>query len=145
MTKDTFRIAVMAVIVNEQNQVLIGSSPRDGGYKFPQGGLDPGEDVLAGVKRELNEELGIHLQDNHIDYLCKETVEYTYPPEDPYYIYKGQRLSVVRISYNNSMKLSPQDDEFEELLWINPNELRDFDVGFRMKAYMRALELCRLL
>lgn len=145
MTKDTFRIAVMAVIVNEQNQVLIGSSPRDGGYKFPQGGLDPGEDVLTGVKRELNEELGIQLQDSHIDYLCKETVEYMYPPEDPYYIYKGQRLSVVRISYHNSMKLSPQDDEFEELLWINPNELRGFDVGFRMKAYVRALKLCRLL
>ncbi len=145
MTKDTFRIAVMAVIVNTKNQVLIGSSPRDGGYKFPQGGLDPGEDVIAGVKRELHEELGIDLQDHHIDYLCEETVEYIYPPEDPYYIYKGQRLTVVRIAHNESMKLVPQDDEFEELLWINASELINFDVGFRTEAYLRALQLCGLL
>ena len=145
MTKNTFRIAVMAVIVNENNQVLIGSSPRDGGYKFPQGGLASGEDVISGLKRELNEELGIQLLDRQIDYLCDETVEYTYPPEDPYYIYKGQRLSVVKVAYNESMNLIPQDDEFEELLWINPQELTGFDVGFRRKAYIRALELCSLL
>ena len=58
MTKKAFRIAAMAVIVNDRNQILIGSSPRDGGYKFPQGGLEPNEDAISGIKRELNEELG---------------------------------------------------------------------------------------
>lgn len=145
MTKNTFRKGVMAVIINKKNQVLIGSSPRDGGYKFPQGGLEPGEEALAGVKRELNEELGINLQDNHIDYLCKETVQYTYPPEDPYYIYKGQRLSVFRISYDDSMNLIPQDDEFEELFWIKPTDLPKYNTNFRLKAYLRALKLCNLL
>lgn len=145
MTKDTFRIAVLAIVVNQEGKILIGSSPRDGGYKLPQGGLDPEEDALTGVKRELKEELGIDLQDRSIDYLCTETVEYVYPPEDPYYIYKGQRLSVVRITYNDSMELIPQDDEFQELLWIHPQELNNFDVGFRVQAYRRALELCELL
>jgi len=143
--KDQFRIAVMAVIVNQENKILIGSSPRDGGFKFPQGGLEANEDTVTGIKRELNEELGISITENDILFVHSEKVHYLYPPEDPYYIFKGQQLSVVQIQYNNSMQLMPQDDEFEELHWINPQELSNFDVGFRGKAYAKALELCGLL
>jgi len=145
MTKKSFRIAAMAVLVNDRNQVLIGSSPRDGGFKFPQGGLEPNEDAITGIKRELNEELGIIVTDNDILLFDNEQVEYLYPAKDPYYIYKGQRLSVIKIQYNSSMQLIPQDDEFDELHWIQPVELKNFDVGFRLKAYQRALQICDLL
>jgi len=143
--RDQFRIAVLAILVNNEGKVLIGSSPRDGGYKFPQGGLLKNENALTGVKRELKEELGISITDDDIESLYDEKVRYLYPPEDPYYIYKGQELFVVKIQYNTSMQLIPQDDEFEELHWINPSELTSFDVRFRLKAYIRALELCDLL
>ena len=53
--KTPIRKAVMAVIVNDDSTILIGSSPRDGGYKFPQGGLEPNEDIITGIKRELKE------------------------------------------------------------------------------------------
>ncbi len=145
MTKKTFRIAAMAVLVNDQNKVLIGSSPRDGGFKFPQGGLESNEDPLTGIKRELKEELGVSISDKDILKVISEKVQYLYPPEDPYFIYKGQRLSVIKVRYNTSMKLIPQDDEFEELCWIQPKELKNYDVGFRFEAYLKALELCDLL
>ena len=145
MTRDLFRIAAMAVIVNKKNQVLIGSSPRDGGFKFPQGGLEPNEDAITGIKRELNEELGIIITDNDILFFSNEKVEYLYPPEDPYYIYKGQQLSVIKIQYNNSMQLIPQDDEFEELHWIDPTDLINYNTNFRFQAYKKALKLCELL
>lgn len=145
MYRDYFRIAVMAILVNKNGEVLIGSSPRDCGFKFPQGGLLENEDALTGVKRELNEELGITISDADIEYLCQEKVRYYYPPQDTYFIYKGQELSVVKIRYNDSMNLVPQDDEFDELHWIQPNELARFEVKFRLEAYTRALELCELL
>ncbi|NNC70063.1 MAG: NUDIX hydrolase [Flavobacteriaceae bacterium] len=145
MTKKSFRIAALAIVINQEGKILIGSSPRDGGYKFPQGGLDPDEDVFSGIKRELLEELGIIIDDSDIEIIFEEKVRYTYPPEDPYYIYKGQELSVVKIQYKNSWQLIPQDDEFDELLWIQPHELQRFDVGFRIKAYIKALEMCELL
>ena len=145
MTQKSFRIAVMAVIVNNQNQFLIGSSPRDGGYKFPQGGLEPNEDISTGIKRELNEELGIHLTDSDILYFASEKVCYYYPPDDPYYIFKGQELTIVKIRYNDSWELIPQDDEFDELHWITPSELCKYDIGFRIEAYTKAIELCGLL
>jgi len=145
MTKKTFRIAAMAIIVNDRNQVLIGSSPRDGGFKFPQGGLEPNEDATSGIKRELNEELGILITDDDILLFSNEKVEYRYPPKDPYYIYIGQQLSVFKIQYNTSMNLIPQDDEFDELHWINPIDLHKYNTNFRLKAYQRALEVCGLL
>jgi len=145
MTKETFRIAVMAVIVNKKNQVLIGSSPRDGGFKFPQGGLEPYEDAITGIKRELNEELGISITDKDIIFYSSKKVQYFYPPEDPYYIYKGQQLSVIKIQYNTTMQLIPQDDEFEELHWIDPIDLINYNTNFRFQAYKKALELCGLL
>ena len=145
MTQKSFRIAVMAVIINSQNQFLIGSSPRDGGYKLPQGGLEPNEDARTGIKRELNEELGILLTDDDILHIPPDKVRYFYPSEDPYYIYKGQELTIVKIRFNDSWELIPQDDEFDELHWITPSELCKYDIGFRIEAYTKAIELCGLL
>jgi putative (di)nucleoside polyphosphate hydrolase len=139
------RKAVMAVLINNDGKILIGSSPRDGGYKFPQGGLDDGEDVITGIKRELNEELGISITDADIIYIANEKVMYSYPPDDPYYIYRAQELSVIKIQYNTSMHLVPQDDEFDKLYWIHPENLPKYDVQFRLEAYIRALELSKLL
>jgi|LGVF01.2.fsa_nt_gb 8-oxo-dGTP pyrophosphatase MutT (NUDIX family) len=139
------RIAVMAVITNSNGKVLIGSSPRDGGYKFPQGGLDPGEGVINGIKRELNEELGILITDSDIIYVSNKKVIYYYPPEDPYYIFKAQQLSIVKIKYHPGMKLIPQDDEFDELLWINPIDLHKYNTNFRAQAYKKALQICELI
>ncbi len=139
------RKAVMAVLINNNGQVLIGSSPRDGGYKFPQGGLDPDEDVITGIKRELNEELGILITDSDIIYIANKKVIYYYPTEDPYYIFRGQELSIVKIQYNTTMLLIPQDDEFDELHWISPTDLYKYNTYFRNLAYEKALKICGLL
>lgn len=145
MTKNTFRIAVLAILVNKEGKVLIGSSPRDGGYKFPQGGLNPNELPLDGLKREMQEELGLKIYNKDIALMCDEKVRYTYPEDDPYYIFKGQELTVFKIKYDSNAKLEPQDDEFDELHWIKPENLVQYDVQFRLQAYIQALELCNLL
>ncbi len=139
------RIGVLAILVNESGKVLIGSSPRDGGYKFPQGGLEPNEDIVTGVKRELKEELGISITVDDIVCVCGQKVSYRYPADDPYYIFKAQELSVVKIKYNTSMKLVPQDDEFDKLYWISPTDLHYYNTNFRAKAYQKALQLSGML
>ena len=143
--KRGIRKAVMAVLINNENKILIGSSPRDGGFKFPQGGLEPNEAIVTGIKRELNEELGITIVDSDIIQVLSEKVQYYYPPEDSYFIYEGQELSVVKIKYNSEMQLIPQDDEFDKLYWIAPSDLNRYNTNFRSEAYAKALKLCSLL
>jgi mutator protein MutT len=54
---------VAAVVIDAEGRVLIAQRPKKkhmaGGWEFPGGKLEPGEDRLAGLSRELREEIGI--------------------------------------------------------------------------------------
>lgn len=134
----------MAVILNSENKVLIGSSPRDSGYKFPQGGIDTGETNFEALKRELMEELGLELNYSDVLEECKDKVTYFYAKSNPNG-FDGQEQVVFKIRYRKDMNLIPQDNEFGELVWINPEELENYDCKHRINAYKKALELCGLL
>ena len=139
-----YRQAAMAVIVNQETKVLIGYSPRDKSYKFPQGGLEEDEDILEGIKRELLEELGYVLKSEQIIQVCDEKVRYPFP-KDSHPIFIGQELHVVKINHFPEAMTVPQDDEFDELLWIPPHEIVKYNSEYRSQAYYRALQLCDLL
>jgi mutator protein MutT len=56
---------VAGVLIDAEGRVLIAQRPAGkhmaGGWEFPGGKLEPGEERLAGLARELREELGITL------------------------------------------------------------------------------------
>ena len=139
-----YRQAAMAVIVNNQMKVLIGYSPRDKSYKFPQGGLEDDEDILQGIQRELLEELGYVLESDQVVNIFEEKVRYPFP-EGSHPIFMGQELSVVKINHSPTAIAVPQDDEFDELLWIPPREIVKYNSEYRAQAYLRALEICDLM
>ena len=139
-----YRQAAMAVIVNHERKVLIGYSPRDESYKFPQGGLEEDEDILEGISRELMEELGYVLKTEQVILVIEEKVRYPFP-EGSHPIFMGQELSVVKINHLPDAMTVPQDDEFDELLWIRPQEIVKYNSQYRAEAYYRALQLCDLI
>ena len=55
-----YRVSVKAVIRNDKGEVLALKENQDV-LSLPGGGLDHGEDPIAGLRRELKEELGIEL------------------------------------------------------------------------------------
>ncbi len=137
-----YRQAVLAVLVNQENKVLIGTSPRDGGHKMPQGGIKEGEEPKETLVRELYEELAIQISEDNILKRLDQKVGYAYPENDDYYIYIGQELTVFLVRMPDNVVPTPQDDEFGKLYWIRKEELLKFDVGFRKEAYQLALEMC---
>ena len=139
-----YRQAVMAIIINDENKVLFGYSPRDVSYKFPQGGLEENEDIITGIKRELLEEFDYHLENKYIIEICEEKIRYPFPP-DVHPVFMGQELSIVKIKHNPQSNIEPQDDEFSKIFWITPIEINSYDSVYRTKAYYRALEICSLL
>lgn len=142
----SLRKAVMAVFVNENNEVLIGNSPRDGGFKFPQGGMDLEESPKETLLRELNEELGIILDEKLILKEYEEKVIYLFPENlENSREFRGQELCVFKIKYDTSIKFIPQDDEFDKLIWIASKDLGKYDTKHRFPAYKKALRLCGLL
>jgi len=139
-----YRQAVMAVIINREKKFLIGYSPRDKSYKFPQGGLEKGEDAITCIKRELIEELNYQLEDKDILSIYQEKTAYPFPP-DVHPVFMGQQLQIVKIRHNPNSSIIPQDDEFSVLHWIYPSEMNLYNFEYRTEAYRRALEICGLL
>ncbi len=137
-----FRKAVMAVIVDQNQYILIGYSPRDKSYKFPQGGLEKNENSVQGLRRELLEELNYAFDSNDILEIFEEKVVYFYPKNE---FYAGQELRIVKTLHNSALDLTPQDDEFESLFWIKPTELNTYNTDYRAEAYEQALKICKLL
>lgn len=134
----------MAVIIDHENRILIGYSPRDKSYKFPQGGLKKNEDIITGIKRELIEELDYFLEDHFIIKIFKEKIRYSFPP-NVHPIFMGQELSIVKIKHRQKANVIPQNDEFDKLHWIQPEEIKSFNTEYRADAYFRALEICGLI
>ena len=71
-------IALQAILVNDQEQILLLNSPtRNQGWQVISGGLEAGETILDGIKREVAEEVGpdvrvrplgvVHVQTFHYD------------------------------------------------------------------------------
>ena len=56
---------VAAAVIDAEDRILIAQRPAGkhlaGGWEFPGGKLEPGEELLAGLERELREELGIEI------------------------------------------------------------------------------------
>lgn len=65
-----YRVSVKALIRNDLGEVLVLKENQDT-YSLPGGGLDHGEDPIAGLHREVGEELGIEITD--IRPLCANT------------------------------------------------------------------------
>lgn len=141
---EIFRQAVMAVIINKKNQILIGYSPRDKSFKFPQGGLENNETISACIHRELMEELDYQLKSAYIIKIYEEKIRYPFPA-NCHPIFKGQELSIVKINYDLNANTIPQDDEFDTLIWIAPHEIINYNTEYRADAYLKALKICGLI
>lgn len=145
---EKFRQATVAIIVNNENKILIGLSPRDGAYKFPQWWLDKWELPLNWIKREVEEELWEKIKDTDVIWEYGK-VKYYYPwgmdVKYPNSNRIGQEMVVFMVKFREDMKLIPQDDEFEELIWINPKEVDDYHCKHRKEAYIQALKNYDLL
>src|ERR1700760_2445912 len=59
-----FNVRVYGILINDANQVLI-SDEQEYGFrftKFPGGGLEPGEGLIDGLKREFVEECNLRVE-----------------------------------------------------------------------------------
>ena len=112
---------VAAVIVNGSQEVLLAKRPLDrhqgGLWEFPGGKVERGEDVRAALMRELNEELGIIIQDARP--LIK--IRHAYPD-------KAVLLDVWRVT---AFAGEPHGREGQPIEWVAAAEHLSGDAGAR--------------
>ncbi|MCD6337380.1 MAG: (deoxy)nucleoside triphosphate pyrophosphohydrolase [Candidatus Marinimicrobia bacterium] len=84
-------------------------------WEFPGGKVESGETPDEAIKRELNEELGIFVEDlERVD-----TYSFNYPGEDNFHLY------FYRIkAFQNTI----QNKQFEAMSWVLPEKILNFDI-----------------
>jgi len=130
--------AVMAVIVNKENQLLVTKRKHDpfkGTLDLPGGFAEPGESIEQGLIREVKEELNLDII--KLDYLC--SVPNIYP-------YKSVIYPVTDMAFVcevNSFDTIDARDDVSDIYFV---DLAEFDTHlFGLSSPKRVIEIYRRL
>jgi len=126
------RIHVLAgVITNPSGQILIAKRPdsahQGGLWEFPGGKLEAGEERLTGLRRELQEELGISVVDAH------PLIDIRHDYSD-----KSIRLDVWKVTRFSG---EAHGAEGQAVRWVEPHEMADFDFPAANQPILSAARL----
>lgn len=145
LKKYPFNVRVYGLLINENNQLLISDEQEYGMRfsKFPGGGLEYGEGLIDGLKREFMEECYFEIKIiNHFyttDFYLKSAFDDT-QIISVYYLVKNIE------PINLPVKTAPfdfdglsEDGILQSFRWLNLNQLNTNDVTF--PADQKAVEL----
>lgn len=125
-----FRVALKAVIIDDEGRVLIVKEKGRDWWGLPGGGMDHGESIHDCLARELAEEVNLR-------------GDFTFEPIDIIetqdflpHIQAYQVRIIVRVR-PEIMEFSPGEDG-EAVAFVAPNELEESIVSDRILRYLRA-------
>ena len=144
------RLGVGIIVLNKENKVFVGKR-RDNPtnkWQMPQGGVDPGENLVDAMKRELKEETSIRSIE-----ILKELERWT-EYELPDYLlgkiwrgkYRGQKQKwfIVRfLGKDEEINLKTTHPEFIEWQWLDIENLPSVIVHFKKKVYEKLLPVIK--
>lgn len=138
MAKKKYRQGVAAIVLNNNDEVLIGQRRTDPThYQFPQGGIKKGESAEDALRRELREEIGTE----QVDILHKLTDKTGYVW--PKYLRKkskfdGQQHQWFVVRLQETAKLSPSK-EFSAFRWVAFDEILNHTSPVRHEVYREVM------
>ena len=105
---------VIAVVLDERQQVLLVRRSDTGDWALTTGCLEPGEQPAAGAVREVHEEAGIHVAVERL--LSVEALDLSVAPngDQVYWLTVGVQCRVVR------GEAHVNDDESVQVGWFDP-------------------------
>jgi putative (di)nucleoside polyphosphate hydrolase len=145
--REGYRPNVAMIVINNDNKVLICRRRNTQTWQFPQGGIDPNENIQEAMYRELHEEVGLSKEDVNIIGKSKKTITYDIPiilrskvlggkfkgQDQKWFLLKTIKDD-LKINLNNEMI-----PEFEEFEWVSYWRSLDRIIDFKKEAYRQAL------
>ena len=141
------RVGVGIILLNNENKVFVGKRIDNPGnfWQMPQGGTDNNESFFEAAKRELVEETSIKKVK-----LIKELSEwfiYDLPKNLLGKIWKGkyrgqkQKWFIMKFEgKDKEINLNTNNPEFLDWKWVNPSELPNIVVDFKVNIYRKLLK-----
>jgi 8-oxo-dGTP diphosphatase len=140
-----FNVRVYGLLINDRNELLISDEQEYGMQfiKFPGGGLEYGEGLIEGLKREFVEECNVEVEViNHFyttDFFVKSAFNDSQIISVYYLVKNITPLNLI-------FKMAPYDfdgegDILQSFRWINLVDLRPEDVTFPIDQHVVKLLL----
>lgn len=98
-----------------------GSDPFKGRYDVPGGFLEPGEDAIEGLKREIKEELGVEIDTSMAD--CLQIAPHRYGPDGDWTLAIGFKAAITSGEPEAS-------DDVAAIEWVDPSQLNTLDFAW---------------
>ena len=149
MVKDKIlplRTGVGIILINNQNKIFVAKridNPIDK-WQMPQGGVEPREELVEAMKRELVEETSIESIKILKEINC--WLEYELPQNLLGKIWKGrfrgqkQKWFIVKFTGSEKeINLGTKYPEFMEWKWIKVDELTNVVVDFKKDVYKKLI------
>ena len=146
------RIGVGIVLLNNKNKIFVGKridNPKKF-WQMPQGGVDKNEDLFQAAKRELQEETSI----TSIKLIKKLDgwLEYNLPQNLLGKIWKGkykgqkQKWFIMKfLGDDMEINVKTKHPEFFEWKWVDPDQITDFVVNFKLDVYKKIKEKVKII
>ena len=146
-----YRPCVGVMLVNAEGKAFVGKriDNREGDWwQMPQGGVDPGEDLEAAMRREVVEETGIPGRLLDVIARLPEELVYDLPEELQGKLwggrFRGQRQTWYLVRFTGTeadIDLDAHGEpEFCEWKWVDPERLPELIVPFKREAYQAIVE-----
>jgi 8-oxo-dGTP pyrophosphatase MutT (NUDIX family) len=120
--------AVSAIILDDQNRILLHRASDDGNWYTIGGAIDPGEEPAAAAVREALEETGLHIEPIRI-VAVQSSPPVTYSNGD-----QCQYIGIAFLCRITGGNLHIADDESLELRFFGENELPDLRADQRERV-----------
>ncbi len=130
------------LLINNQNQILIGCRSDNNEWCIPGGSLEVGENLVECAARELYEETGIIVDKSDLHLNSAEVLKKPI-------IKNGRRIHVVSISYwankYNDIDFEIDSREYTKYAWLSREEIEALDniteyTKLELAIYWRSLE-----
>ena len=149
-----YRPCVGIALFNEVGKVFVGERiDTPGAWQMPQGGIDPGEEILTAAFRELEEETGLGANNVNLIHIAPRTIRYDLPPGKLQSLwngkYRGQEQTWVAMRFTGDEKhvnlKAHNPPEFSAWQWVNLEETIDLIVPFKRETYREIVAMFRSL
>ena len=129
-----FNVRVYGLLINKHNEILISDEKEYGMLftKFPGGGLEAGEGLIDGLKREFMEECNAEIEITNHFYTTDFFVRSAFNDSQVISVYyKVQNLNPLKLNFKNiPFNFDGEGDVLQAFRWVNSKHLQPDDFLF---------------